>query len=82
MSGLETRACLCGICGWQLFWDGSDKNIAIFPVTFDEDISIMLAGNMFCADKGNYYQIDDGLPQVEAENPALTIEFYTRALVQ
>ena len=82
MSGLETRACLCGICGWQLFWDGSDENIAIFLGSFDEHIGTILVGHIFSADKGDYYQINDGLPQAEADNLALTTQFYTRAVVQ
>ena len=82
MSCLETGAYLCSICGWQLFWDGSDENIAIFLGSFDEHIGTILVGHIFSADKGDYYQINDGLPQAEADNPALTTQFYTRAVVQ
>ena len=82
MSSLETGACLCGICGWQLFWAGPDENMAIFPGGFDEDIGTILVGHMFCADKGDYYQINDGLPQAEAVNPALTTQFYAQVVVQ
>ena len=82
MSCLETGACLCSIYGWQLFWNGSDENIAIFSGSFDEDIGIILVGHMFCADIGDYDQINDGLSQAEADNPALTTQFYTEAVVQ
>ena len=82
MSSLETGACLCRICGWQLFWDGSDENMAILPGSFDEYIGTILVGHIFCADKEDYYQFNDSLPQAEADNPALTTQFYTRAVVQ
>ena len=82
MSCLETGACLCSICGRQLFWDGSDENMAIFPGSFDEGIGTILVGHMFCADIGDYYQINHGLSQAEADNPALTTQFYTEAVVQ
>ena len=82
MSSLETGACLCRICGWQLFWDGSDENMAILAGSFDEYISTILVGHMFCADKGGYYQINDGPPQAEADIPALATQFYTQAVVQ
>ena len=82
MSCLETGAYLCSICGWQLFWDGSGENIVIYTVSLNGDPGTALAGHMFCADKGDYYQINDGLPQAEADNLALTTQFYTRAVVQ
>ena len=82
MSCLETGACLCSIYGWQLFWNGSDENIAIFSGSFDEHIGTILVGHIFCADKGDYYQINDGLPQAEADNSALTTQFYMLAVVQ
>ena len=82
MSSLETGACLCRICGWQLFWDGSDENMAIFPGSFDEDIGTILAGHIFFADKGDYYQINDGLPQAMADDLDLTTQFYKLAVVQ
>ena len=71
-----------GICGRQLFWDGSGENIVICAVSLNGDPGTALVGDMFCADKGGYYQINDSLPQVEAVNPAPTTQFYTRAVVQ
>ena len=71
-----------GVCGRQLFWDGSGKNIVICAVSLNGELGTALAGHTFCADKGEYYQINDGLPQAEVDNPALTPQFYTRAVVQ
>ena len=67
----------CGGCGRQLFWDCPGENIAIFAGSLDGDTGTALAGNMFCADKGDYYQINGSLIQAEAVDPALTTPFYT-----
>ena len=31
----------------------------------------------FCADKGDYYEITDGLAQADADDTALTAKFYS-----
>ena len=65
-----------GFCGRQFFWDGSCENIAPFAGSLNWDIGTALEGHIFCADKGDYYQINDGLPHAEADDPALTTQFY------
>ena len=82
MSILETGACLCGTCGWQLFWDGSCENIAPFAGSLNWDIGTALEGHIFCADKGDYYQTNDSLPQAVADDLDLTTQFYKLAVVQ
>lgn len=66
------RRGFCGVCGGNLFWDGPGDNISIFAGTLDEPTDISLAGHIFCADKGDYYELDDGLPQAEGDDPALS----------
>jgi len=54
----------CGKCGSALFWrrnDGSETSI--LAGTLDDDGGIKLTTHIFCADKGDYYEINDGLPQ-------------------
>ena len=75
-SSAQARRCFCGICGSQIFWDGPGENIAIFAGSLDGDTSTELAGHIFCANKGDYYQINEGLSQAEADDPALTTQFY------
>lgn len=66
------RRGFCGICGSNLFWDGSGENLSIFAGTLDGDTGVRLAGHIYCADKGDYYEIADGLPQAAGSDPGLT----------
>ncbi len=56
----------CGNCGSALFWrrNGAAQT-SILAGSLDEDGGIKLVKHIFCADKGAYYEIDDGLPQFE-----------------
>ena len=70
-SGAARRG-FCGVCGSSLFWDGPGANLSIFAGTLDGAPALELAGHIFCADKGCYYEIADGLPQAEQDDPGLT----------
>ena len=71
-SSKEARRGFCGTCGSNLFWDGPGRNLSIFAGTLDGDPGVRLAGHIYCADKGDYYEIADGLPQAAGRDPALT----------
>lgn len=63
----------CAICGSQLFWnDSRSERLAIFAGTLDDATGLKLSGHIFCADKGAYYELDDGLPQAAADDDNLT----------
>ena len=62
----------CGRCGSNLFWDGPGTHLSIFAGTLDEPTGLQLSGHIFCADKGDYYQITDDLPQADEDDPGLT----------
>ena len=62
----------CATCGSNLFWDGPGSHMAIFAGTLDGDPGIRLAGHIFCADKGAYYELTDDLPKAPGRDPALT----------
>lgn len=68
------RRGFCGICGANLFWDGPGSHLSIFAGTLDGDPGVRLAGHIFCADKGAYYEIADGLPQTPGTDAALTTQ--------
>lgn len=68
------RRGFCGICGSNLFWDGPGSHLSIFAGTLDGDPGIRLAGHIFCAEKGAYYEITDGLPQAPQDDPSLTTQ--------
>lgn len=73
-SSPEARRGFCGTCGSSLFWDGPGRNLSIHADTLDGDPGLRLAGHIFCADKGTYYEIDDGLPQAPGDDPELTTQ--------
>ena len=58
------RRGFCGDCGSSLFWqrDGSPV-IDVAAGAIDMPSGLQLQGHIFVADKGDYYQIADGLPQ-------------------
>ncbi len=71
-SSETARRGFCGICGSNLFWDGAGVNLSIFAGTLDGSTGIKMAGHIFCADKGDYYELDDDLPKADADDPVLT----------
>lgn len=71
-SSETARRGFCGTCGSNLFWDGTGKNLSIFAGTLDGKTGLKMIGHIFCADKGDYYEIGDGLPCAVASDPALT----------
>ncbi len=57
----------CRICGSALFWkgDGSD-NISIMVGAFDLPTGLAIGKHIFCADKGDYYEIEGDAPRYDA----------------
>ena len=66
------RRGFCGRCGSNMFWDGSGQNLSIFAGTLDGKTGLKLVGHIFCADKGDYYEICDDLPQAKQADKSLT----------
>jgi hypothetical protein len=62
----EARRGFCPHCGSTLFWDGHGHgHISIAAGSLDSTADLSSACHIFVADKGGYYTIDDGLPQIE-----------------
>ena len=54
----------CKECGASLFFKPLGKeNIEVAPGSIDGPTGTMLAGHIFVAFKGDYYELADGLPQ-------------------
>jgi hypothetical protein len=66
------RRGFCPKCGSPLFWDGPGPNLSIFAGTLEGPTGLKLAGHIFCAEKGDYYEIADGLIQAPGRDPRLT----------
>ncbi|MCR9085389.1 MAG: GFA family protein [Rhodobacteraceae bacterium] len=73
-SSESAKRAFCPICGSNLFWDGPGSHLSIFAGTLDGPTGLQMVGHIFCADKGDYYEIADGLPQIDQDDPELTTQ--------
>ena len=63
-SSERVRRGFCSTCGSALFWDPIKKDtIGVAMGAFESPTNTRLAIHIFVADKGDYYDITDGLPQ-------------------
>ncbi len=54
----------CARCGSSLFWRrATEDKIDILAGTLDSPTGLAMVDHIFTADKGDYYEIADGLPQ-------------------
>jgi hypothetical protein len=60
----EARRGFCGRCGSTLFWQAGGRDyVSIAAGTLDGDTGLKSACHIYVGDKGDYYSIEDGLPQ-------------------
>ncbi len=51
----------CNICGSTLFWKGEGRDyISVAAGSIDGTTNLKIEGHIYCADKGDYYEILDG----------------------
>lgn len=63
-SSAKVRRGFCGTCGSFLFWDPPARDsMAVAMGAFDTPTGTHLHCHIFTDDKGDYYDIADGLPQ-------------------
>jgi hypothetical protein len=63
-SSERVRRGFCSVCGSTLFWDPIGKDsIGVAMGAIDTPTQTQLHMHIFVADKGDYYEIADGLPQ-------------------
>jgi hypothetical protein len=63
-SSPNIRRGFCSTCGSFLFWDPPARDwIAVAMGAFETPTATHLAKHIFVAEKGDYYEIVDGLPQ-------------------
>ncbi len=68
-SSRTARRGFCPVCGSNLFWDDGGARMSIHAGTLDAPTGLSMAGHIYCADKGDYYEITDGLPQAPGDDP-------------
>lgn len=66
------RRGFCKYCGSALFWkyEGIDE-ISIMAGSLDLPTRVAPSHHIFCEDKGDFYEITDGLPQYRKDSPGL-----------
>lgn len=63
----DTWRGFCNHCGASLFWDARDGSgkISVAAGSLDADAGLKTIGHVYVSEAGQYYEIDDGLPQFE-----------------
>jgi hypothetical protein len=60
----KVRRGFCAICGAPLFWDPIHKDwIGLAMGAFETPTGVRMAIHVHVSDKGDYYDLTDGLPQ-------------------
>ncbi|MDH3475533.1 MAG: GFA family protein [Rhodospirillales bacterium] len=63
----------CSTCGSHLFWRMAAENYTgILAASLDEPSGLRMAKHIFVEDKGDYYEIDDGLPRFAGYDTPVT----------
>lgn len=71
-SSEHARRGFCPTCGSNLFWDGAGENLSIFAGTLDGATGLETSGHIYCADKGDYYEIPENVARADGYDPDLT----------
>ena len=63
-SSAKVRRGFCARCGSTLLWDPVFRDwIGVAMGAFDADTGVRMAKHIFASEKGDYYDLNDGLPQ-------------------
>jgi hypothetical protein len=68
-SSKKVRRGFCATCGCSLFFDPIDRGkhdwIGVSMGAFDDPTDTHIDIHVFVSEKGDYYEIDDGVPQTD-----------------
>ena len=65
-SSSEAQRGFCANCGSALFWQGDEsQEVSVLAGSFDEPTGLSFSHHIYCTDKGDFYEITDGLPQYD-----------------
>lgn len=71
----SARRGFCRTCGSILFWKHKDLDYhSVLAGAFDRPSGLEGECHIFVADKGDYYSIDDGLPQFERSTSSVVVD--------
>jgi hypothetical protein len=69
-SSEKGRRGFCKHCGSAMFWKyEGQSHISVQAGSVDQPTELVRGYHIFCADKGDFYEIDDGLPQFRKDSP-------------
>ena len=72
-SGFARRG-FCRTCGSAMFWKPLDHAyVSVLAGLFDEPADLSGLCHIFMADKGGYYEVNDGLPQFPVSTPDVAV---------
>jgi len=64
----------CRVCGSALFWKRNGADVtSILAGSFEQPSGLRAEAHIFVADKGDYYTIDEGLPQYPRSSKTITV---------
>jgi hypothetical protein len=64
----------CSVCGSALFWKHNEAaEISVMAGAFEQPSGLKSEAHIFVVDKGDYYDINDGLPQYERSTPDVKV---------
>lgn len=70
VSSPGVRRGFCRTCGSHLFWDHAELDtLSLNAGALEAPTGARMEMHIFCADKGDYYEIGDELPRFEAYPP-------------
>ena len=68
------RRGFCSVCGSALFWKHNQADdISVMAGAFEQPSGLKPEAHIFVADKGDYYDIADGLPRFERSTPTIKV---------
>ncbi len=69
------RRGFCGACGSLLFWENTASDlISVMAGSLDGVTGLTTSEHIYVAEKGDYYQIADGLPQFGGDSSTATVQ--------
>lgn len=70
----HARRGFCSVCGSAMFWKHDEAtHTSILAGSFDKPTGLRGEAHIFVPDKGDYYEIADGLPQYERSTPSVKV---------
>lgn len=58
----------CPACGAYLLWRGRPGRLSVQLGALDDTSGLAIAGHIFTAEKGDYYEIPEGVPQFPGDD--------------